>query len=271
MRTHVLSTTHVPPVPPVPCDLHCIQSCATAAAPTCHRRPLLLHAAAATAQYIPPPPRYPRLQPFAATRPTPVPPAFRAAPPRTHAPLRSDGLPPPTGFPHARTPPTARPHPIPTYGDAPQPTPSSPMQPILHGPIRGAWPPIKRLAAAPRVSLPHHAYRGATTRLVPPLRVSSSHYSSRPATTHVGPQPCVWLPRRPPRCCTSFSGPFRASRPSASAGYSPISGEYVAIEVHGREPVRRCVMQCMKGGNGEEWEGATTHFRGQGAGSPART
>ena len=160
-----------------------------------HHQPLLLHAAAAAAaQYIPPPPQYSCLQPFTTTRPTCVPPAFRAPPPHTHAPLRSNGLLPPTSVPHAWTPPTACPHHIPTYRDVPQPTPSSPMHPILHGP----QPPIKRLAAPPRVSLPtmhiraplcvssrHYASRPTTTCLVPPLRVSSHHYASHPATTRL--------------------------------------------------------------------------------------
>ena len=149
-----------------------------------HRWPLLLHAAA-PAQYVPPPPRSSRLQPFAATRPTRVPPAFRAPPPRTHPPLRLDGLLPPTGFP------MLGPHPrhirpTPTYRDAPQLTPSSPpTHRILHGPIRGAWPPSRRLATPPRVSLLHHASRCPTTRLAAPPRISGHHYASRPATTHV--------------------------------------------------------------------------------------
>ena len=261
-----------------------------------HRWPLLLHAATATAQYVPPPPRYSRLQPFATTRPTRVPPAFRAPPPRTHAPLRLDGLPPPTSFPHAWTPPTARPHPIPTYGDAPQPTPSSPMHPILHGPIRGAWPPMKRLATPPRVSLPYHAYQGATMRLIPPLHVSSPHYMSRPATTHVGPPPPV-LPPPPPVPAPNHAsgcpaGPHHASRAAAHPSLAPFvrPGPLLppdTIPSPGSTSPLRCMagsrcndVLCMKGGennvealngNSEEWEEATTRFRGQGAGSPART
>ena len=61
---------------------------------------------------------------------------------------------------------------------------------------------VKRLAAPPRVSLPHYASRCPTTRLVPPLRVSSSHYRLVPPLRMSAPHhPCCHPhhhPCRPP-------------------------------------------------------------------------
>ena len=249
MRTHV---------PPILCHPHSTQSCAaTTATPTW--TPASPAAAASTCHRCHRP-----VRPTA--NPVLPPSTLRDHASHTRAACVSG---PTTAYPHTpalRQPPTAyrlSPCSDPTYGTSTSHTDIQ-ARTTTHPKLTHAshlsrshpWglAPIKRLAAPPHILLPHYASCPATTRLVQPLLVSSRQYACRPpttrvatpTTTHAGPQPCVWLPHRPPpripHCCTPFSGPFRASRPSASAGYSPISGEYVAIEVHSREPVQQCVL-----------------------------
>ena len=163
-----------------------------------HRWPLLLHAATASTCRRPRP-----VRPTA----TPVlpPSTLRGHASHTRAPCVSGATTayppapalgrPPTAYrlSHARTPPTAHTSHTDVQGRAtthPKLPPHASHPPRSHpwglAPLEASRHPTTRLAAPPRVSLPHHASRCPTTHNGAPLRVSSRHY----ACCHPPHHPC---------------------------------------------------------------------------------